>query len=587
MVGAVFFQEMVLGGRRFHLHVFRWIYASWLILQVFYFLINYLIKAWYLYGPGHMGSTPEIVGAQFATFFIGQQAVLLFLGTPAVVAGSITDEKRKGTLQHLLLTEMEPRHIILGKLLGRVCQVLLVLMAGMPLFALMAGFGGVPPLAMLMVGASLVLPVFGLASMTILAAVWCEQTWAAALAVIISSAVLLLVGCGVGLPHLYPIFVIWPVWAPEGAMDFPLSLNRLLIGGAAWAMIGSVCLVVAGWHLVPSYLNEVLNEGNRRSAWFNEEREPIEEDPVQWREQHVEGLSPISLLKRFPQWLGITLVAGLTTLSGLFILWWFTVKGTTLPAVCRALLSLNVREFQTMAPDAHVGFLIQGVVVMLLFSLIVGIRCSGAVTGEREQQTWEAVLMTPMSAKQVLHGKLWGVMTASAWYLVAYAGPALALSILGGPLAFAFVVLWFAVTILAMYFIGSAGLWCSVQASNSWSGLLNTMLVGYLGGLAIYTVTFPGIAILVVFMLLILWFVDQFLGTNIAQLCAGNWTYLMRVFWASSGIGLAIIFFLLSRMFLSRAQRWIADRERTRHWHAEDEAYYRRPRRAMMGDGRD
>lgn len=584
MVGTVFFQEMTLGGRRFQLHVFRWVYAGWLVLQVFFFFFAYLLEAWKAQAP--VGSTPEIVGARFANTFVWQQVVLLMVVVPAVVAGSITDEKRKGTLQHLLLTEMEPRHIILGKLLGRVCQVLLVMLAGLPLFALLAGFGGVPPLTMLLVGASLLMPLFGLAAITILASVWCQQTRDAVFAVY-GAGLALAVGIvvvGGPLRSLDPLFVIEPAWAPEGASNMREAVTRLLTGGAVWAILGALCLVLGSWRLTPAYLAEVLNEGQKRPSWFNEEREPIEEDPVLWRERHVEGLSPTAAWRRFPQWLGITLVAALTTLSGLFVLWNYAAKGTTLPGVCRALLSLNVREFQAMVPGAHVGFLVQGVVVMLLFSLLVGIRCSGSITGERECQTWEAVLLTPMSARQVLDGKLWGVMNASAWYLLAYAGPAMALSVLGGPLAFGYVVLWFAVTVLAMYFMGAAGLWCSAQATNSWRGLLNTMLVGYLGGLAIYTVAVPLIAILAALVLLLLALVDLILKTSIGR---PDMTNLMQVFAVSSGIGLAVIFFLLSRLFLSRAQRWIADRERTRHWYPEDEAYYRRSRRASLGDAPD
>ena len=59
----------------------------------------------------------------------------------------------------------------------------------------------------------------------------------------------------------------------------------------------------------------------------------------------------------------------------------------------------------------------------------------GAISSERERQTWEALLLTPLSAGQIIRGKLWGVMAASYWYLLAYAAPAVTLSVLGGPVA--------------------------------------------------------------------------------------------------------------------------------------------------------
>src|SRR5262249_52047625 len=130
----------------------------------------------------NLPSAPEVVGGRFADLFVRQQALLLALLTPPLVAGALTAEKRAGTLPYLLLTDMDTRHIVLGKLAGRVGQVLLVLMGGWPLFALLAGFGGVAPLALLASFAALLPPLFGLAAGALLASVWCRQTRDAVLA---------------------------------------------------------------------------------------------------------------------------------------------------------------------------------------------------------------------------------------------------------------------------------------------------------------------------------------------------------------------------------------------------------------------
>jgi ABC-type Na+ efflux pump permease subunit len=216
---------------------------------------------------------------------------------------------------------------------------------------------------------------------------------------------------------------------------------------------------------------------------------------------------------------------------------------------------------------------------MLLASLVVGIRCSGSIANEREKQTWEAVLLTPMTAKQIIRGKLWGVMGASLWYLLAYAAPAVTLSGLGGPVALFYTVLWVAVTILAMYFIGAAGLWCSVRARNSWRSLLHTLVVGYLGGLVLYLVLTPAIGVVVALLLLVLVVIDLVLGTNLAGMSVRAGLFspgMMRVIFVSSCVSLVVAFWLLSQLFMSRSVRWIADRDRTRHWH--DEPMYRRSR---------
>src|SRR5205085_3038993 len=112
MIAAVVHHEMLLGGRRFAVHVMRWIYAGWLILQVFWFYIVFQMELYGRMGPrgwvkgaSNPSSTPEVVGARFSEAFVTQQILLLMMLTPALMAGAISDEKRKGTLQHLLLTD--------------------------------------------------------------------------------------------------------------------------------------------------------------------------------------------------------------------------------------------------------------------------------------------------------------------------------------------------------------------------------------------------------------------------------------------------------------------------------------------------
>ena len=42
--------------------------------------------------------------------------------------------------------------------------------------------------------------------------------------------------------------------------------------------------------------------------------------------------------------------------------------------------------------------------------MVVGIRCSGAISGERERLTWEALLLTPLETRYLVRGKLRGIM---------------------------------------------------------------------------------------------------------------------------------------------------------------------------------
>jgi ABC-type transport system involved in multi-copper enzyme maturation permease subunit len=587
MIGPVLHQEMLLGGRRNRLHVFRWAYAGWLVVQVFGLFLMFQAEeasravARYTTAGAiapNRASAPEVVGSWFAESFVRQQLLLLVLATPAFVAGAVADEKRRGTLQHLLTTDLDSRHIVLGKLLGRVAQVALVALAGLPLFALLAGFGGVEPVTMLFVAAALVVPLFALASATLLASVWCRQTRDAVLALYVLGGALGLAVWGLGgLPLLDPLHILAPVWGPPGDQDLAEAGRRLLVAALCWGGAGGVCLALAVWRLRPAYVRELESARPTRVHWYSGERAPVHDEPVHWRERHVEGLAPTPELRRVPQWLAITIVAAVTTLSSLLILVLSMPPGKTPADILRALLRFDLAKVAALMPDAGAGFLVQSLVVMLLASLVVGIRCSGAVTGERERQTWEALLLTPMSAKEVIRGKMWGVMGASYWYLLAYAAPAVVLSAFGGLLALLWTAVWLAVTVLAMYFVGAAGLWCSVRSKNSWRSLLGTLGLGYVGGACIYAVTSPVIWVLSLLLLLLVHVVDFAVGTHMGDLAAKNYGLYFKLFYLASSICLAVIFWLMARLFLTRAQRWVADRDRTRHWY--DEPVYRRSRR--------
>jgi ABC-type Na+ efflux pump permease subunit len=588
MIGAVLQQEWLLAGRRARLHIFRWIYGTWLVILLVYGFARHiheehqriLSRAVANQTFSMRASAPEIVGQWFAQTFVSQQMLFLLLATPAFVAGAITDEKRRGTLQYLLTTDLETRHILVGKLLARLGQVALVGLAGLPLFALLAGFGGVRPLAVLASAAALLAPTFALASMTLLASVLCRQTRDAVLALYV---LLALVGGIIwyaqGWLRVFdPHYVVAPAWNAGRNLDFGELGRRLAASSLFWGVIGGVSLGLAIAWLRPAYRAELENARPNKPRWYTGLRAPVGEQPVLWRERHVEGLAPTPELRRIPQWLAVAGVAGLTTVSSLLILWLSLPPAVGIGELIAALTHFQPGRLAAVMPNAAFGFLVQGVAVMLLASLVVGIRCSGAITGERERRTWEALLLTTLSAKELIRGKLWGIMGSSYVYLLAYAAPALALSVLGGVMALMWVLLWLAVAVLAMYYIGAAGLWASVRSHNSWRALLATLLAGYVGGLAIYLCTTPLLAIAAAFIGVFLFACDRYFGTQWSAR-AGSFNIDPRAFTVMTCLGLALLFWLMSRFFLNQAQRWIADRDRTRHW--SEKPVYRRSRRLV------
>ena len=107
---------------------------------------------------------------------VTQNYLVLLLATPVLAAGAITDEKSRGTLQYLLVTELQPWEILVGKLIGRLYQVFLIALTPLPLICFLGVFGGLDLLMLLSLGISSLAMAFAIGSMSLLASVICRHT---------------------------------------------------------------------------------------------------------------------------------------------------------------------------------------------------------------------------------------------------------------------------------------------------------------------------------------------------------------------------------------------------------------------------
>lgn len=80
----------------------------------------------------------------FAVLSVLQMGLVMFI-TPGLTAGAISTEREKQTLNILLTTTQSSSQIIIGKLLSSVAFLVLMLVAGLPLYSLVFLFGGVSP----------------------------------------------------------------------------------------------------------------------------------------------------------------------------------------------------------------------------------------------------------------------------------------------------------------------------------------------------------------------------------------------------------------------------------------------------------
>src|SRR5262249_8513545 len=143
---------------------------------VFQLLVIFVLAA---FGKILVRSDESITAAasrSFTTTFVVQQFFLLLIATPAITAGAVTDEKKSGTLQYLLTTDLTAWQILAGKLLGGTAQVAVLALTGLPVLCFIGVFGGLElPALFGLVGVS-VPPLFALGAASLLASVWTRQT---------------------------------------------------------------------------------------------------------------------------------------------------------------------------------------------------------------------------------------------------------------------------------------------------------------------------------------------------------------------------------------------------------------------------
>ena len=642
MLGPIFYLEMLLGGRRGRQHFLRWFVGGLLVLQLIGFFIAYRQNV--QHGLDTFGLVPGYAANQFAAGFvawlINQQFLIILLATPAFTAGAITDEKTRGTLLYLFSADLNSWEILIGKLLGRSFEVAVLLMATLPFLCFVGIWAGVTPLGLFAIVLALVGPIFAVGSASLLMSVWCRQTRDAVIGLFAIGGLVYLLWIVLnwigsmtpavaGLQRLASYFDPMHVAAPAFSNVSPRELAAYVVGSTiAWGTIGIACFWIAVWRLRSAYMRQLEYSGRRGiGEWIVPKRAVVSDEPMLWKERHVDGIAPLAVMKLIPRWFALPGISMLTISLVVALLAYG--NGLSISDVVKWIVTFDIRHLtddtRFKPAETAASFLLLGGIVLVLASFVVGTRCSGAISGEREKQTWEALLLTPLETKQLIRIKLWGILGAAVPYVLAYMIPALFLATLFSPpeawvlmagissftglfaLVYrkkldSFITFWVffgislvtmvsavvvgagplflamltaVVTTLAMFYMGAAGIWSSTRSNSSWRSLLSTMGIGYVGGLLLWLVTTPITAIIALFLYLLfvlLQQADNLLGTQ-AVAVAKQFTGAGGTYWVAimaSCIVLASAFLGVPWLFIRNAEKRVSEQERVRVWREED-----------------
>jgi len=417
--------RVVCGGSRRVRHL--WIRSAYLGALLSVLLVSQLGVNWS--SRGSLSALAKSASQTFTYVSYVQLALMCFLA-PVFTAGAITQEKDSQTFNILLTTPLTNAQIVFGSLMSRLFFVLVLLLAGLPIFCVTMLYGGVT-------GEEIFLS-FGIAgctavatgSLAIAVSMWKVGTRRTIFSFYMAIAVYLMLVFVLGL---------WRgTWIPEAPATAtqPLGMSRLTpfhpflslmaatnilnVPTAAdlsrynvfwrWAlskpysayMVGTLVLSLALVSVSTLAVRRGAREGEStrlgrllerlrltRGAGGERRRRPrnVWKNPVAWREAATRASAASQSVMRYG-----FVVGGLAAAIILLILYAGAWGGIT-PATARNWLSAIVLiEFVTML-------------------LLATNTAATAITREREANTMELLLATPLTSQYIIFGKLRGLVS--------------------------------------------------------------------------------------------------------------------------------------------------------------------------------
>jgi ABC-type transport system involved in multi-copper enzyme maturation permease subunit len=393
-LGPVFAYEWITSSRRWQAYALRSLFVASLFAA--------LLSVWANTRPATNVSGLRYLAELGEGFFlavVGTQLTVVLLAAPAATAGAICLDRARGTLLHMLMTDLSAAEIVLGKLAARLTPVLAMLACTLPVLELVALMGGVDPTSLL--GAFVVtlgVAVLG-CSLAMALSLWVGKTHEALLCTYAIWLLWLLAGPMVGLlssslgwswftipRRSEPFFLaLAPYWWPGsvGWSDYIVSLGATCSISAVLVTLAVIRLRSVCTHqsaLTPRRSRSswtganVWRRINRTIPWLTPS---LDGNPVVWREWHRSRPSRWTLL--------ITLVyGGLSMLFSTVVILW---PGGVGAAVVNGL-------------QVSIG--------LLLFS----VTTATSLAEERARGSLELLMSTPLSTRQIVFGKWLGAFRA-------------------------------------------------------------------------------------------------------------------------------------------------------------------------------
>jgi ABC-type transport system involved in multi-copper enzyme maturation permease subunit len=418
MLGPIFLRECLTLPRRQRHYVMRTVYlgALWILgLTAWQVLVGWEQTA-------TLGDNARFGLILFQVLTFVQLTVLLFFAALSA-ASTITQEKDRRTFLLLLLTDLRNYEIVLGKLLGSLLQIALFLGGMVPVLALLMLLGGVSGAQVLQATVVLAATALAAGSLGGLVALWRDKTFQAlALTTLLLVLYLCLVHALAVLPFVSERLVgpggavtpaaveAWQTWlqpflALQAVVEPPADNAAGIAPAYGFALaMGVISVLVNGWAILR------LRVWNPSGEPIMQREQPEEEEAKDRARAHA---APGPVRRVWPNpilWREIaTRAYGRRPL--LVKAAYFLVLGL----VCYyALAPVGTRHGRTEWAAA-MGLVPVGILSLLLVSA----QAVTAITSERDTGALDLLLVTDLTPKEFIFGKIGGILYNTKEYLLA------------------------------------------------------------------------------------------------------------------------------------------------------------------------
>ncbi len=408
LLGPIFQREIVIAPRRAKMYISRTVYTVALLILT--------ATAWLVVSGTQLisdiGDMARFGNSLFA-LIAPLQLVLAMFFSAMFATGNVSQEKDRNTLVLLLLTQMNNLELVLGKLSASLLHIFVNLFASIPVFFMIHCFGGVSTEQIFQCLAITSATVLFCSVLGTTAAFWREQTFQAVSMTALILVVWLAVGECLAAGILGEKFIC-PSWLGGGAF----SARELASAVSPWqAILGitHVSAVALPFPIVAVSASAILALWTvfRVRAWSRAERRQRDEAPTIKKASAKEIERALTRKREKTVWDNPILWREIRTCAYGRRAFWIRLLYVAIFTISVWATHGHLNALDLTFYEENAGatlFSMKIFLPMALLALIlVNAQAATAITSERDKRAIDLLLVTDLSPKEIVLGKLGGV----------------------------------------------------------------------------------------------------------------------------------------------------------------------------------